>query len=125
MHCLGLFFTNVDVEHLFQKVANLHDLRSNVTDFTWLCSEHVAKFQREVRGKVNSVINTDNSLLCATVWHIRENCRYFCSHSAVKVQQPMLGEVHGGVRLPQRPMCRGRNYSRKYLHHPLQVIADG
>ena len=46
MHCLSLFFTNIDVEHIFQKVANLHDLRSNVTDFTWLYSEHFAKFQR-------------------------------------------------------------------------------
>ena len=46
MHCLGLIFTNVDVEHLFQKVAYLHDLRSNATDFTWLYSEHLAKFQR-------------------------------------------------------------------------------
>ena len=46
MHGLSLFFTNVDVEHLFQKVANLHDLPSNVTDFTWLYSEHLAKFHR-------------------------------------------------------------------------------
>ena len=51
MHCFGLFFTNVDVEHLFQKVANLHDLRSNVTNFTCLYSEHLAKFHRGKRAE--------------------------------------------------------------------------
>ena len=63
--------------------------------------------QRQKHGKVNCVIitaiNTDNSFLCAKVWHIRENCRYFYSHSAVKVQQPMLGRVRGGMQLARRP----------------------
>ena len=106
MHCLGLFFKNVDVENLFQKVANLHDLRSNVTDFTWLYSKHLVSARK---GKF-SYQYRQFSLMCHSLAHnMKENCRYFYSHSAVKVQQPMLGGVHGGVRLPQRPMCRRWN----------------
>ena len=45
-HCLGLFFTNVDVELIFQKVVSLHDLRSNLIDFIWLYSKHLAKSHR-------------------------------------------------------------------------------
>ena len=39
--------------------------------------------QRQEHGKVNCVIitaiTTDNSFLCAKVWYIRGNCRYFYS----------------------------------------------
>jgi len=112
MHCLGLFFTNVDVEHLFQKVTNLHDFRSNVTDFTCMALQRTFGKISEVsarKGKFRYQYR-EFSLMCHSLAHnMRENCRYFYSHSAVKVQQPMFGGVHGGVRLPQRPMCRGWN----------------
>ena len=76
MDCLGLFLTNVDVEHLFQKVANLHDLPWPILHgFTANIWQNFTEVS--ARGKVNSVINTDNSLLCATVWHIRETVGTF------------------------------------------------
>ena len=82
-----LWSSHVGVEHLFQKVANLHDLRFKMTDFSWLYSENLAKFHR---GKCRK-----RQITLSFFWHIRENCRYFYLHSAVKLQQPMLGGVEG------------------------------
>ena len=106
MHCLGLFFKNVDVENLFQKVANLHDLRSNVTDFTWLYSKHLVSVRN---GKFSYQYRQFSLMRHSLAHNISETCRYFYSHRAVKVQQLMLGGVHGGVPLPKKPICRGLN----------------
>ena len=59
--------------------------------------------KRQEHGKVNCVIitaiNTDNSFLCAKVWHIRENCRYFlftqcCESTATYVRR---GTLRGAI----------------------------
>ena len=70
-----------------------------------------------MQGKVNffsiTAIITDNSLSCEKVWHMRENCRYLNSHSAVKVPQLMLGGVNGGGGDYARDRCVGGGTSCK------------
>ena len=58
-----------------------------MTDYSGPYSEHLAKFD----GRKCTKSQITQSLL----WHIGENYRYIYSHSAVKIQHPMLGGVEG------------------------------